>query len=482
MSMDYDLLRLSASAILGFAVGGGLAWWLGRRRLLTEQRAVQDQLEERRHEVVRLTEEGAAARARAEQVPSLENALQKRDRQLAELQHQLTEASQRGARLETVIRRDRQAMREKLAFMEDWQTRMGDAYKALSATALRENNQVFLDLAQSALARQLDAARSDLTQRSQAVETMLNPIRDALTRYDQQVLSLERARENAYGELRQQLQTMAASQDLFRRETGKLVKALRVPHVRGRWGEITLKRVAEMAGLQAHCDFFEQPSTAGDKGRLRPDMLVRLPGGRLILVDAKVPLTAYLDALETTSEKERENHLDRHAQQVASHIQQLAAKSYWAHFDPTPEFVVLFIPGENFFSAALSRNPGLIESGVQKNVILATPTTLIALLKAVAYGWRQDQAAANAENVCRQGRELYERLQVMARHMDQMGKALESCVQHYNRMAGSLERRVLTAARRFEDLGVVADAEPDLAPPRTITQTPRSSNFKEPPK
>ena len=478
MTADYDLIGLLTAGAVGFAVAWVLTWWAGRRRLMVAQRDAQDRLEETRREVVRLTEESAAARTRAEQVPNLENALHAREKQLVELQRQLAETTQRGARLETIIRRDRQAMREKLAFMEDWQARMGDAYKALSAASLRENNQVFLDLAQSALARQLDAARSDLTQRSQAVETMLQPIREALGRYDRQVLSLERAREKAYGELSQQLQAMAATQDLFRQETGKLVKALRVPHVRGRWGEITLRRVAEMAGLQAYCDFYEQPTASGERGRLRPDMMVRLPGGRLILVDAKVPLAAYLDALETDSEKEREGHLDRHAQQVAAHIQQLSAKSYWAHFDPTPEFVVLFIPGENFFSAALSRNPGLIESGVQKNVILATPTTLIALLKAVAYGWRQEQAAANAENVCRQGRELYERLQVMARHVDQMGKALESCVQHYNRMAGSLERRVLTAARRFEDLGVVPGEDPVLAAPRSITQTPRN-NMKE---
>jgi len=228
-----------------------------------------------------------------------------------------------------------------------------------------------------------------------------------------------------------------------------------------------------MAGLQAYCDFYEQPTSSDGQRRLRPDMMVRLPGGRLILVDAKVPLAAYLDALETTSEKERETHLDHHARQVATHIQQLSAKSYWAHFDPTPEFVVLFIPGENFFSAALSRNPHLIEKGIQKNVILATPTTLIALLKAVSFGWRQEQAATNAEAVCHQGRALYERLQTMARHMDQMGKALESSVQHYNRMAGSLERRVLTAARRFEDLGVVAGEEPTLASPRSIAHTPR---------
>jgi DNA recombination protein RmuC len=284
---------------------------------------------------------------------------------------------------------------------------------------------------------------------------------------------LERAREKAYGELRQQLQALAETQELFHQETGKLVKALRVPHVRGRWGEITLKRVAEMAGLQAYCDFFEQPVSSGDKNRLRPDMQISLPGGRLILVDAKVPLAAYLDALEASSETERESYLEQHARQVAAHIQQLSSKSYWAHFDATPEFVVLFIPGENFFSAALSRNPALIETGIRKNVILATPTTLIALLKAVAYGWRQEQAAANAEIVCRQSKILYERLRVMARHMDQMGKALEGCVQHYNRLSGSLERRVLTAARQFEELGVVAADDKTLPSPRPIESTPR---------
>jgi DNA recombination protein RmuC len=473
MTVDQEAFHLLAAGAIGFI----LAWWIARllfhRKFLAAQRAARDQLEESRQEIVHLTEESATARARTEQLATLEGTLKERDTRLHALQEQLTAARQRGARLETIIRRDRQAMREKLTFMKDWQARMTDAYKALSATALKENNQVFLDLAQSALARQMDAARNDLAQRSQAVDGMLKPIREALERYDHHTLSLERAREKAYGELSQQLNALAETQNLFHKETGKLVKALRVPHVRGRWGEITLKRVAEMAGLQAYCDFFEQPTSSD--GRLRPDMLVRLPGGRLILVDAKVPLAAYLDALETTSEAERETHLDHHARQVANHIQQLSAKSYWVHFDTTPEFVVLFIPGENFFSAALSRNPALIETGIQKNVILATPTTLIALLKAVSYGWRQEQAAANAETVCRQGRELYDRLQVMARHMDQVGKALESSVQHYNRMTGSFERRVLSAARRFEDLGVVAGEDPALASPRTIAHTPRPS-------
>jgi DNA recombination protein RmuC len=475
MTFDQEALHLLAAGAIGFI----LAWWIARllfnRKFRAAQHAARDQLEESRQAIVHLTEESAAARARTEQLATLESTLKERDTRLLALQEQLAATRQRGARLETIIRRDRQAMREKLTFMKDWQARMTDAYKALSASALKENNQVFLDLAQSALARQLDAARNDLAQRSQAVDGMLKPIREALERYDHHTLSLERAREKAYGELSQQLHALAETQDLFHKETGKLVKALRVPHVRGRWGEITLKRVAEMAGLQAYCDFYEQPTSSDGRQRLRPDMLVRLPGGRLILVDAKVPLAAYLDALETTSEAERETHLDHHARQVANHIQQLSAKSYWAHFDPTPEFVVLFIPGENFFSAALSRNPALIETGIQKNVILATPTTLIALLKAVSFGWRQEQAAANAETVCRMGRELYDRLQVMARHMDQVGKALESSVQHYNRMTGSFERRVLTTARRFEDLGVVAGEDPALASPRTIAHTPRPS-------
>ena len=479
MTVDQDaLLHLLAAAAFGFVLAWGIARLLYNRRFGAAQRSARNQLEQSRQEIVRLTEASAAARARSEQLPTLESALKQRDTRISALQEKLTTTSQRGARLETIIRRDRQAMREKLTFMEDWQSRMADAYKALSATALKDNNQVFLDLAQSALARQLDATRNDLAQRSQAVDGMLQPIREALDRYDHHTLSLERAREKAYGELSQQLHTLAETQDLFHKETGKLVKALRVPHVRGRWGEMTLKRVAEMAGLQAYCDFYEQPTSSDGQPRLRPDMLVRLPGGRLILVDAKVPLAAYLDALEATSEEERETHLDHHARQVANHIQQLSAKSYWSHFDPTPEFVVLFIPGENFFSAALSRNPNLIEKGIQKNVILATPTTLIALLKAVSYGWRQEQAADNAEAVCRQGRELYDRLQVMARHMDQMGKALESSVQHYNRMTGSLERRVLTAARRFEDLGIVAGEDPTLASPRSIAHSPQR-NIKE---
>ena len=360
MTVDNHALQLVAAFAAGLFLSWGFCRWRMARRLADTQAVARSQLDQCRLEIVRLTEESAAARTRSEQVPALKDLLQERDAQLRDLREKLAETSRRGARLETVIRRDRQAMREKLTFMEDWQARMADAYKALSATALKENNQVFLDLAQSALARQLDAARSDLNQRSQSVETMLQPIREALDRYDHHTLSLERAREKAYGELRQQLQALAETQELFHKETGKLVQALRVPHVRGRWGEITLKRVAEMAGLQAYCDFYEQPVSPGDQQRLRPDMLIRLPGGRLILVDAKVPLSAYLDALETTSETKRESHLEQHARQVAAHIQQLSAKAYWAHFEATPEFVVLFIPGENFFSAALSRNPDLI--------------------------------------------------------------------------------------------------------------------------
>ncbi len=450
---------LSLAAMAGALAGLAAGWWMGRIRLLkAHQEALGSMQQEaaRSHgEVVRLTEAHAAAVVRAERLEALEERLQQREAQIAALQTTLSDLRSRGARLETIIRQDRQALKEKLRLVEGWQERLTDAYRGLSTRALKENNRVFMDLAQATLARFVDRARSDMDQRSQAVGGMLQPLQEALERYENNTRSMERARQDAYGELRQQIHSLMATQEGVREETRRLVKALRVPHVRGRWGETTLKRVAELAGMQAHCDFYEQPATPGDGNRMRPDMIVRLPGNRLIVVDAKVPLSAYLDSLEATQAEERDALIDRHAAQIATHIQQLARKAYWAQFETTPEFVVLFIPGENFFAAALSRNPRLIEDGMQRQVVLATPTTLIALLKAVAYGWRQQQAAENADKVARLGRTLYERLQTMTGHLQQMGRDLDRCVGSYNRMVGSMERRVLVSARGFEDLGVV---------------------------
>ena len=467
-------LALLAAVVAGLPLG----WWLHRIRhmkihleTLTE---VNRQLDVARLEVVRLTEAHAAANVRAERTTDLEERLDRRESQIAALQNEISNLRSRGARLETIIRQDRQALKEKLSLVEGWQNRLTDAYKGLSTQALKENNRIFMDLAQSTLARFVDKARSDMDQRALAVDNMLKPLNEALERYEHHAKDIERARENAYGELRQQVHHMAAAQDRVHRETNRLVKALQVPHVRGRWGETTLRRVAELSGMQAHCDFFEQPVAPGEDVRMRPDMIVQLPGNRRIIVDAKVPLSAYLDALEATEPEKHDALLDRHAAHIATHIQQLSRKAYWAQFDTTPEFVVLFIPGENFFAAALSRNPNLIEDGIQRQIVLATPTTLIALLKAVAFGWRQQQAAENADTVSRLGRTLYERLKTMTTHLQQMGRDLDRCVGSYNRMVGSMERRVLTSARRFEDLGVVRTDGSPVGLPEKIEQRPRT--------
>ncbi len=471
-------VMLGLIVLTGILAGVAVGWWLSRiRHLKRNQEILIDfgrQLDSARQEVVRLTEAHAAADVRAERAGDLEDRVQQREAQIAALQKEVSDLRSRGARLETIIRQDRQSLKEKLTLIDGWQNRLTDAYKGLSSQALKENNQVFMDLAQTTLARFVDSARSDMDQRAQAVDRMLKPMREALERYERNTQSLERTRQNAYGELRQQIHSLAATQERVHQETGRLVKALQVPHVRGRWGETTLKRVAELAGMQAHCDFYEQPVAPGDDSRMRPDMIVQLPGNRLIIVDAKVPLSAYLDALEATQTDQRDALLDRHAAQIAAHIQQLARKAYWAQFEATPEFVVLFIPGENFFAAALARNPSLIEEGMQRQVVLATPTTLIALLKAVAYGWRQQQAAENADKVARLGRTLYERLQTMTGHLQQMGRDLDRCVGNYNRMVGSMERRVLVSARSFEDLGVVATEGGSLSPPDKIEQKSRA--------
>ncbi|MFP3998450.1 MAG: DNA recombination protein RmuC [Desulfobacterales bacterium] len=320
--------------------------------------------------------------------------------------------------------------------------------------------------------------------RRQAVDEIVSPVLDALEKFERQVQTMEQVRQNAYGSLTEQVSSLARSQQDLHRETGKLVQALRLPQVRGRWGEITLRRVAEIAGMQNHCDFYEQPSAGTEEGKLRPDMIVRLPGKRQVVIDAKVPLAAYLDSLENGSGSRGIQELERHADQVRSHIYKLAQKSYWRSFEPTPEFVVLFMPGENFFSAALSVRPDLIEEGSARGVIMATPTTLIALLKTVAYAWRQESAVENARAAIRLGNELYSRIYAMTEHFNRLGRELDRCVSSYNRTVGSLERRVLASARKFRDMGVVEEDRkkmdaPDIIDNKTRSMEPGDAEKKE---
>ena len=376
-------------------------------------------------------------------------------------------------RLEERLAQQERQMQEKIALLEQAQARLSENFKALSAEALKNNNQSFLDLAKTTLEKFQQGARDDLTARQKSIEQLAQPIRERLEKFDGKLDELEKSRIGAYRALDQQLKSLLEVHlPQLHAETAGLVKALRQPTTRGRWGEVQLRRVVEMAGMLEHCDFVEQESVTTEDGRLRPDMIVRLPGGRNIVVDSKTPVDAYLSAVEAANDEERKNYLTQHARQVRDHINALGKKSYFEQFDPTPEFVVMFVPGEAFFSAALTGDPDLIERGAEQRVIPASPTTLIALLKAVAYGWRQEALARNAAEVAALGSELYERIQSLAGHWQDVGKRLGHTVEAYNKSIGTLESRVLVSARRFQELKAAADHKL-IDQPVPVEQGPR---------
>ncbi|MGZ5493974.1 MAG: DNA recombination protein RmuC [Thermoanaerobaculia bacterium] len=370
---------------------------------------------------------------------------------------ELTESRQSEAAARATLDSERAATEEKMALLRGAEEQMKNAFAALSSAALENNNESFLRLANEILGKHQEGATKDYAARQKAIDDVVKPVAETLTKMEGVLQQVQTDRVKTDATIQEQFAQIRDVNSQLRAETSNLVNALKTPHVRGRWGEIQLKRVVEMANMLSHCDFLEQPQT-DEPGRLRPDMRVNLPGSKMVVVDAKVPLSAYLSALEAKDDDARLVFRADHARQVRDHMTKLGSKSYWDQFNSTPEFVVMFLPGESLFSAALEADPSLIEFGVDQKVIPASPTTLIALLRAVAYGWRQEQVAENAQKISRLGKELYDRIGTVLQHVADVGQSLDKSVQSYNKAVASIEARLVVSARRLRELSVT-DAE-----------------------
>ena len=398
--------------------------------------------------------------------------------ELGSVRSQLSNESQQRVAAETKLKAAEANLEQQRKLLEEATAKLTDTFGALSAEALRSNNQAFLALAKSTFETIHAQAKGDLEAQQSAIDGLLSPLKEALSRYEKQASEMEKSRQSAYGSLEEQLRNLSSTSQLLQRETGSLVTALRTPQVRGRWGEMTLKRAAELAGMSEYCDFDEQASLWNEAGKQqRPDMVVKLPGGRRIIVDAKVPLQAFLDAATATNEEDRKALLSRHSELVRMHVVQLSARAYADLLGFSPEIVVLFLPGESFFAAAVEQDHTLIEDAMERKVVIATPTTLIALLRAIAYGWRQERMAENAQAISDLGKQLYDRIKIFVGRFGEVGGALTKAVDAYNKAAGSLESRVLPSARRFKGLGAAPGEEIVEIDP--VDESPRTLAFPE---
>lgn len=425
--------------IIGLAVGIVIAWFIVNNRNRGE-----------------LIDKEVKIKAGESSLTELRAQLQQKETELNNLRSALNTEQQTRVSAETRLEETRKNLEEQKRLLTEAEEKFTTTFKALSSDALKDNNQAFLNLAKQTLENLLTEAKGDLGKRQQAIEGIIKPLKESLDKYETQIRDLEKSRADAYGGLREQLEQLTRTHQQLQKETTNLVTALKRPEVRGRWGQLTLRRVVEVAGMSQYCDFSEQPSVDTEEGRKQPDLIVQLPVRRTVVVDAKAPLSAYMSAVEAENDESRKVCLIQHAQAVRDHMKLLGSKAYWGQFSSSPDFVVLFLPGESFFSAALEQDRSLIEDGIANRVILATPTTLIALLRTVAYSWQQQQLTENAQKIAQAGTELFERVCKFAEHLNNIRNSLDGAVKSYNEAIGSWEHRVIPGARKLKELGAAS--------------------------
>ncbi len=414
--------------ILGFAAAGFIVWFYREGRLKSTESITAE----------------------------LRGQLQQKDNEINNLRCSLNSEQQARVSAETRLEETKNNLEDQKRLLTDSEQKLTNTFKALSSDALNDNNQAFLTLAQKTLENLLTEAKGDLGKRQQAIEGIVKPLKESLDKYETQIRDVEKSRADAYGGLKQQLEQLTRTHQQLQKETANLATALKRPEVRGRWGEITLRRVVEAAGMSEYCDFIEQPSKDAEDGRKRPDLIVKLPGARSVIIDAKAPLSSYMNAIEAENEDARKVCLLQHAQTVREHMKLLGSKLYWTQFNPSPDFVVLFLPGESFFSAALEQDRSLIEDGIANRVILATPTTLIALLRTVAYSWQQQQLTENARKIAQTGTDLFERVCKFAEHLNGIRNGIDGAAKSFNDAVGSWEHRIIPSARKLKELGAAS--------------------------